>query len=286
MAQSKNRTITVNAINITVSSVNEDDYISLTDMAKGFEDGDQLIKNWLQNKNTLEFLTVWEQINNPNFNLVELHQIRNEVGLNRFVMSAKKWIESTNAIGLIAKAGRYGGTYAHKDIAFEFGSWLSPEFKLYLIKEFQRLKEQEAHLNSIEWQVNRELAKVNYRIQTDAIKDYLINSLPQPQQKFAYANEADLLNHIVFGKTHKQWKAENPTLQGNQRDHHSTIENTLISNLEGQNAYLISQGMSPEDRFKQLSAMAKMQRESLQKSSSMKKLASQATPPLLKNIDK
>lgn len=286
MAQIKNRTITVNAINITVSSVNEDDYISLTDMAKGFEDGDQLIKNWLQNKNTLEFLTVWEQINNPNFNLVELHQIRNEVGLNRFVMSAKKWIESTNAIGLIAKAGRYGGTYAHKDIAFEFGSWLSPEFKLYLIKEFQRLKEQEAHLNSIEWQVNRELAKVNYRVQTDAIKDHLINSLPQQQQKFAYANEADLLNHIVFGKTHKQWKAENPNLQGNQRDHHSTIENTLISNLEGQNAFLISQGMSQEDRFKQLSAMAKMQRDSLQKSSSMKKLASQATPPLLKDIDK
>lgn len=286
MVQSKNRTILVNDIEISISSINEQDYISLTDMAKGSEDGDQLIKNWLQNKNTLEFLAVWEKINNPNFNMVELHHIKNQIGLNRFVMSTKRWIESVNAIGLVAKAGRYGGTYAHKDIAFEFGSWLSPEFKLYLIKEFQRLKEQEAQVNSIEWQVNRELAKVNYRIQTDAIKEHIADSLPKPKQGFVYADEADLLNQIVFGRTHKQWKTENPTLSGNQRDHHSTIENTLVSNLEGQNAYLISQGISQEERYKQLSAMAKMQRESLQKSSSMKKLASQATPPLLKDIDK
>lgn len=286
MAQSKNRAILVNNIEISISSVNEEDYISLTDMAKGFSEDDVLVKSWLRSKQTIDFLGAWERINNPNFNWHEFDLIRMDAGSNAFSLSAKKWIESTNAIGLIAKAGRYGGTYAHKDIAFEFGTWLSPEFKLYLIKEFQRLKEQEAHINSIEWQVNRELAKVNYRIQTDAIKDHLVDSLPSPKQKFVYANEADLLNYIVFGKTHKQWKAENPTLQGNQRDHNSTIENTLISNLEGQNAYLISQGVSQDERYKQLSEMAKMQRKSLQNSSSMKKLASQAAPPLLKDIDK
>ena len=286
MAQSKNRTILVNSIEISISSVNEQDYISLTDMVVGFEGSSALIESWLRNKDTIEFLGVWERINNDNFNSLEFEGIKNQAGSNRFHLSAKRWIDSVNAIGLASKAGRYGGTYAHKDIAFEFGSWLSPEFKLYLIKEFQRLKEQEAQINSIEWQVNRELAKVNYRIQTDAIKEHIADSLPRLKQGFVYADEADLLNQIVFGKTHKQWKAENPTLSGNQRDHHSTIENTLISNLEGQNAYLISQGMSQEDRFKQLSAMAKMQRESLQKSPSMKKLTSQATPPLLKDIDK
>lgn len=285
MAQSK-RTILVNNIEISVSSVNEQDYISLTDMVSGFEGSSALIESWLRNKDTIEFLGVWERINNHGFNSLEFEGIKNQAGSNRFHLSAKRWIESVNAIGLVSKAGRYGGTYAHKDIAFEFGSWLSPEFKLYLIKEFQRLKEQEAEVNSIEWKFNRELAKVNYRIQTDAIKEHIADSLPKPKQAFVYASEADLLNTIVFGQTNKQWKIENPALQGNQRDHHSTIENTLLANLEGQNAFLISQGLGQADRYKQLSLMAITQRKSLQNSPAMKKLESQSNLPLLKNIDK
>ncbi|WP_081409060.1 MULTISPECIES: KilA-N domain-containing protein [Acinetobacter] len=285
MAQSK-RTILVNNIEISVSSVNEQDYISLTDMVAGFEGSSALIESWLRNKDTIEFLGVWEQINNHDFNSLEFEGIKNQAGSNRFHLSAKRWIDSVNAIGLVSKAGRYGGTYAHKDIAFEFGSWLSPEFKLYLIKEFQRLKEQEAQVNSIEWQFNRELAKVNYRIQTDAIKEHIVDSLPKPKQGFVYASEADLLNMIVFGQTNKQWKTKNPNLQGNQRDHHSTIENTLLANLEGQNAFLISQGLSQAERYKQLSLMAASQRKSLQNSPAMKKLESQSNLPLLKDIDK
>ena len=285
MAQSKNRTISVNNIEISVSSTGEQDYISLTDMVRA-KDGEFAIADWLRNRNTLEFIGVWEELNNPNFNYGEFAIIKNQAGLNGYKVSAKELIEKANIISIQSRAGRYGGTFAHKDIAFEFGMWISPQFKLYLIREFQRLKEQEAEVNSIEWQVNRELAKVNYRVQTDAIKEHIADLLPKPKQGLVYASEADLLNSIVFGKTHKQWKAENPTLLGNQRDHHSTIENTLISNLEGQNAYLISQGISQEERYKQLSTMAQMQRQSLQNSSSMKKLASQATPPLLKDIDK
>ena len=255
-------------------------------MVAGFEGSSALIESWLRNKDTIEFLGVWEQINNHDFNSLEFEGIKNQAGSNRFHLSAKRWIDSVNAIGLVSKAGRYGGTYAHKDIAFEFGSWLSPEFKLYLIKEFQRLKEQEAQVNSIEWQFNRELAKVNYRIQTDAIKEHIVDSLPKPKQGFVYASEADLLNMIVFGQTNKQWKTKNPNLQGNQRDHHSTIENTLLANLEGQNAFLISQGLSQAERYKQLSLMAASQRKSLQNSPAMKKLESQSNLPLLKDIDK
>ncbi len=179
MAQSKNRTILVNNIEISISSVNEQDYISLTDMVAGFEGSSALIESWLRNKDTIEFLGVWERINNQDFNSLEFEGIKNQAGSNRFHLSAKRWIESVNAIGLVAKAGRYGGTYAHKDIAFEFGSWLSPEFKLYLIKEFQRLKEHEAQQTSLEWQVKRELSKVNYRIHTDAVQMNLLNNLPE-----------------------------------------------------------------------------------------------------------
>ena len=287
MSQSKNRNILVQDINITVSTINETDYINLTDMVKGFDGGDQLIYNWMRNRNTLEFLGIWEKINNSTFKGFEFETFKSQAGLNSFSLTPRKWIDATNAIGLISRAGRYnGGTYAHKDIAFEFGSWLSPEFKLYLIKEFQRLKEQEAQVNSIEWQFNRELAKVNYRIQTDAIKEHIADSLPKPKQAFVYASEADLLNTIVFGQTNKQWKTENPTLQGNQRDHHSTIENTLLANLEGQNAFLIYQGLSQTDRYKQLNLMAIAQRKSLQNSPAMKKLESQSNLPLLKDIDK
>lgn len=228
MAQSKNRTISVNNIEISVSSTGEQDYISLTDMVKA-KDGEFAIADWLRNRNTLEFIGVWEELNNPNFNYGEFAIIKNQAGLNGYKVSAKELIEKANIISIQSRAGRYGGTFAHKDIAFEFGMWISPQFKLYLIREFQRLKEQEAEVNSIEWQVNRELAKVNYRIQTDAIKEHIADLLPKPKQGLIYASEADLLNSIVFGKTHKQWKAENPMLQGNQRDHHSTIENTLCT---------------------------------------------------------
>lgn len=277
----KERSMLVQNIQISVSTMNNDDFISLTDMAKGFDDGDQLIKNWLQNKNTLDFLTVWEQMNNPDFNLVELHQIKNEVGLNRFVMSAKKWIESTGAVGLVAKAGRYGGTFAHKDIAFEFGSWLSPEFKLYLIKEFQRLKEQEAQRASVEWQVKRELSKINYRIHTDAIQEHLIQEVPQKRQGLIYASEADMLNTVVFGKTAKNWKQDNPNLKdGNQRDYASALDNLLMANLESYNSILITQGLDMTARFKALTDTAIQFRQSMQKSVAMDKLESQAQPLL------
>lgn len=279
----KNRIIQVNNIGISISSVNDQDYISLTDMTKGFEDGDQLIKNWLQNKNTIEFLTVWEEINNPNFNLVELHQIRNELGLNRFIMSAKKWIESTNAIGLVAKAGRYGGTYAHKDIAFEFGSWLSPEFKLYLIKEFQDLKERESQSSSIEWQINRELAKVNYRLQTDAVQSHLLGNLQKDKQGWVYASEADLINKIIFGSTNQEWRSVNPNVSGNQRDHGSPIDNALVANLEAQNSILINQGVSQAERAKLLIELERSFRATMSKTPAMMRLEKQAKSPLLNN---
>ncbi|EMP6640878.1 KilA-N domain-containing protein, partial [Acinetobacter baumannii] len=222
-----------------------------------------------------------------NFNLVELHQIRNEVGSNRFVMSAKKWIESTNAIGLIAKAGRYGGTYAHKDIAFEFGAWLSPEFKLYLIKEFQRLKEQEAQRDSLEWQVKRELSKINYRIHTDSIQQNLIEGIPQNKQGFVYASEADMLNTIVFGKTAKDWKQENPNLKdGNQRDYASALDNLLMANLESYNSILITQGIDMQTRFKTLTNTANQFRQSMQKSVAMGRLEDQARPLLSEHKSK
>ncbi|MDF0606894.1 KilA-N domain-containing protein [Neisseriaceae bacterium TC5R-5] len=198
----KNRSIIVKGAAVGITTRYEQDYISLTDMVKSFEGGSALIEQWLKNKDTLLFLGVWEQINNPGFNSPEFEGIRNEAGRNSFYLSAKKWIDVTGAIGLHAKAGRYGGTYAHRDIAFEFGSWLSPEFKLYLIKEFQRLKDEEARTTSLEWNFQRMLAKVNYRIHTDAIKERLIPpQLNKVQISIVYANEADLLNVALFGMT-------------------------------------------------------------------------------------
>ena len=208
----KNQIITVQGSAIHITTKNDKDYISLTDMTRNFENSDQLIKNWLQNKNTIEFLGVWEKLNNSGFNLVGFHQIKENAGLNRFVMSSKKWNNITNGIGLIAKTGRYGGTFAHKDIAFEFGSWLSPEFKLYLIKEFLRLKEQEIKSGQLEWDMRRSLTKTNYNIHTDAIRDYLIpQQISTEQAGYIYASEADLLNTALFGDTSKQWRLENGT---------------------------------------------------------------------------
>lgn len=268
----KNTSILVQGVEIHISSKNNEDYISLTDMVHNFEGREQLIKNWLQNKNTIEFLGVWEQLNNQDFNLVGFHQIKNEAGLNRFIMSAKKWIERTNGIGLIAKTGRYGGTFAHKDIAFEFGSWLSPEFKLYLIKEFQRLKEQENQTQQLDWNIKRSLTKINYRVHTDAVKEHLIPHEVPHNANLIYATEADLLNLALFGKTAKQWRDENPDKDGNIRDE-ATIEQLIVlSMLESQNALLIEQQKSREERLAILNQLAIKQMTILIDNPSVKKL--------------
>ena len=274
MAQGKNRTISVNEISITVSSVNDDDYISLTDMIKA-KDGDFFISDWVRNRNTLEFIGVWEEINNPNFNYGEFAIIKSNAGLNGFKVSVKELIERANIISLIAKAGRYGGTYAHKDIAIEFGLRISPQFKLYLIKEFQRLKEQESQQNSIEWQVKRELAKVNYHVHTDAVQMNLLTNVPQSQHGFVYASDADLFNVVVFGKTHKEWQQQTPNLKGNQRDHATVLDNAIMSNLEFQNSLLINQGYSQNERFTMLKELEQSLRTSMGKSSAMKRLEQQ-----------
>ena len=278
-----NRSILVQDIPISISTINEQDYISLTDMVQGFEGGSSLIEAWLRNKDTIEFLGTWEIINNANFNSPEFEGIKNQAGLNRFSLSAKRWIEITNAIGVQAKAGRYGGTYAHRDIAFEFGAWLSPAFKLYLIKEFQRLKEQEAQQTSIEWQVKREFAKVNYRVQTDSIQMNLLQGIAPNKHGFIYADEADLINKIVFGKTHREWQEANPNLQGNQRDYGTVLDNAIIGNLEMQNALLIHEHMLQTQREVKLRAIEKMLRESMSKSKAMQKLEEK---PLLAQIPK
>lgn len=260
----KSRSITVQGTEVGITSRHEQDYISLTDMVRNFEGGSALIEQWLRAKDTVLFLGVWEQINNRRFNSLEFEGIRNEAGRNSFFLSAKKWIEATGAIGLHAKAGRYGGTYAHRDIAFEFGSWLSPEFKLYLIKEFQRLKEDEARATSLEWNFQRMLAKVNYRIHTDAIKERLIPpQLTKAQTVTVYASEADLLNVALFGMTAAQWRVENSNQPGNMRDVATLEQLVVLSNLESINAVLIHQGLAAPERLVQLNAIAITQMRSL-----------------------
>jgi hypothetical protein len=268
-----NQTITVQGVEVHVLSKDDEDYISLTDIVQKFEGGSTLIEAWLRNKNTLDFLAVWERINNPNFNSIEFDGIKLEAGLNRFSMSAKKWMEKVNGIGIIAKAGRYGGTFAHKDIAFEFCSWLSPEFKLYLIKEFQRLKEQENHTNQLEWNVKRTLTKINYRIHTDAIKTYLIPpTLNKTQESLIYASEADVLNVALFGMTAKEWREKNPDKEGNIRDHAEVYQLVVLASLESQNALLIQQGYSQQERLKVLNELARVQTKALLKTHSLQKL--------------
>jgi hypothetical protein len=264
----KSRQIEVKGIVVTISERNNDDFISLTDVANGFEGGYTLVEKWIRNKNTIEFLAVWEQLNNQNFNSPEFGGIRNEAGTNRFVMSAKQWIERTNAIGIIASAGRYGGTYAHKDIALEFCSWLSPEFKLLLIKEFQRLKIEEAERINVEWDVKRMVSKANYRIHTDAIKENIVPDLTsENEKKWVYAVEADLLNLILFGKTAQQWQQENPALVlqgGNIRDYADLHQLTVLSNLESINSLLIKQRIAKKERALILHTTAIEQIKSLQ----------------------
>ncbi|MBK5246943.1 MAG: KilA-N domain-containing protein [Peptostreptococcaceae bacterium] len=247
--------IRVNDREISVINMSDEDYISLTDMVKNIDNGSSLIEKWLRNKNTIEFLGIWEEIYNPNFERDEYTVIMSEAGLNRFVMSVKQWSERTKSKGIIAKAGRYGGTYAHKDIAFEFATWISPRFKLYLIKEFQKLKEEEQKL--LGWSAKRELAKVNYRIHTDAIKQNLIpESLSKSQINFVYANEAYVLNVALFGKTAREWREENLEKSGNIRDHASIAELICLSNMENINSVLINDGMSQSDRLVKLNKIA------------------------------
>ena len=264
MDKPKRSTIRVQGSQIAIITQKNTDYISLTDMVKNFEGESSLIENWLRNKDTILFLTVWEQINNPDFNSLESGRIKNEAGKNSFFLSAKKWIEKTHAQGLIASAGRYGGTYAHKDIAFEFGSWLSPEFKLYLIKEFQRLKEDENRRLSAEWNLNRTLSKLNYRIHTEAIKEHIIPTIiTREQAQYVYASEADILNVALFGKTAKQWREANPELEGNIREHASIEQLLVLTNMEGINAELIRMNMTQIERLKKLNEIAILQLRAL-----------------------
>lgn len=249
--------ITVLENEITTSKFNEDDYISITDIAKYKDNNDanDIIRNWLRNRNTIEFLGIWEQLNNPDFKPVEFDGFRKEAGLNSFTMSPTKWIKSTNAIGLISKSGRYGGTYAHKDIAFEFASWVSVEFKLYLIKEFQRLKDDE--LKQLGWDIRRNLTKINYRIHTDAIKENLIPKELSPKQiSFLYANEADILNVALFGMTAKEWREINKTKKGNIRDDADVNQLVCLANLETLNAHFINEGLSQSQRVQKLNSIA------------------------------
>lgn len=257
----------INAIGqqITLFKNENDDYISLTDIAKyKSEDPNDVIKNWLRSKDTIEFLGVWENINNPNFKPVEFDGFRNQAGRNAFTMSPTKWINTTNAIGLVTKSGRYGGTFAQKDIAFEFASWISAEFKLYIIQDYQRLKEREEDPEKLNWDLKRLLSKTNYSIHTDAIKDNLINSkLSQQQIGYTYANEADVLNVAIFGLTAKQWRENNPDKKGNQRDYATIEELIVISNLESRNAELIDKGVDQKSRLKLLNELARKQMKSL-----------------------
>jgi hypothetical protein len=255
---------------VTVINVNGEDYICLTDMLRA-KDGDFFITDWLRNRNTLEFIGIWEKVYNPHFNYGEFATIRNQAGLNSFKISVKEFVSRTNAISLQAKAGRYGGTYAHKDIAFEFAMWISPEFKIYIVKEFQRLKAEEQKL--LGWSAKRELSKINYRIHTDAIKQNLIPAeVSAAQSCIIYANEADVLNVAMFGMTAKQWREHNPELKGNIRDYASINELICLSNMENLNAVFIEQGMSQRDRLIKLNQIAIHQMQVLEDSSDRKLL--------------
>ncbi len=268
----KKHQIEVEGKDITIILEDKQEYISLTDMIKA-KDGDFFISDWLRNRNTVEYLGIWESVYNPNFNYGEFAIIKSQAGLNSYKLSVKEWVEKTNAIGLKAKAGRYGGTYAHPDIAFEFGMWISPQFKIYLIKEFKRLKEDENDRLKLEWNLQRTLAKVNYQIHTDAIKENLIpQEIGKKQMDLVYANEADLLNVALWGKTAKNWREENPDKKGNIRDYASLEQLVVLSNMESINALLIRQGLSQRERLVQLNRVAITQMKSLLASNKMKKL--------------
>ena len=272
----RKETINVKGTEIILLSHRKDDYISLTDMAKfkNAEATGYVISRWLSARYTIDFVGIWERINNPDFNVVEFNNIRNEGGTNGFVLTSKQWIEKTNAIGIIAKPGRYGGgTFAHKDIAFEFASWLSPEFKYLLIIEFQRLKEDENRRLSLEWNLQRTLSKINYRIHTDAIKEHIIpNIVTKEQITYTYAEEADLLNVALFGMTAKQWRDANPEQKGNIRDYATLEQLVVLSNMESINALLIEQQLTQGERLVQLNNVAITQLRSLVENRNLKQL--------------
>ncbi len=254
MSKKKVKTLSVLDTEIRVVPVDAEDYISLTDMLKA-KDGDFFISDWLRNRNTVEFLGIWESVHNPDFNYGEFAIIKSQAGLNSYKISVKEWVAKTNAVGLMAKAGRYGGTYAHKDLAFEFGMWISPEFKIYLIKEFQRLKEEEH--KQLGWDIKRNLAKINYRIHTDAIKANLIPpELTKKQVGFVYASEADVLNMALFGKTAKDWRSANPGKKGNVRDDANAAQLVCLVNLENLNALFINEGLGQPERLAKLNRIA------------------------------
>ncbi|MGR3317805.1 MAG: KilA-N domain-containing protein [Candidatus Anammoxibacter sp.] len=271
----KQTKINVQGTEITICSIDQKDYISLTDIAK-YRNSDapaDVVKNWLRSRSTIEFLGLWERLNNPDFKLVEFDQFRNDAGSNHFVLSPKKWIGSTNAIGITSKSGKYGGTFAHQDIAFEFASWISPEFKLYILKEFQRLKQEEIEQNRQEWNVSRTIAKVNYVIHTDAVKEHLIpEDISTLKEKFIYADEADLLNVALFARTATEWRNENPKLKGNIRDFATLEQLVVLSNLESYNSELIKQKIPAEKRLEQLNKIAIEQMRVLIANKSIKKI--------------
>lgn len=266
----RNNTMKVLDSSIHIIQTGGESYICLTDMLQA-KDWDFFISDWLRNRNTVEFLSIWEEINNPDFNYGESAIIKSKAGLNGYKLSIKEWTEKTHAIGIISKAWRYGGTYAHPDIAFEFGMWISPEFKLYLIKEFQRLKNEEQEKRLLGWDIKRELTKVNYKIHTDAIKEYLLPTLTDMQKRFIYADEADFLNILIFGKTAKIWQEENHDLKWNIRDHANARDLIILSNIESLNAHYISEWLSQEDRYLKLRDIIIKQRLSLE-SVSLKQL--------------
>jgi len=258
---------------VKVAHIAEEDFISLTDIARhrDTERGDYIIQNWLRNRNTIEFLGMWERLNNPGFNSIEFDGIRKQAGLNSFSLTPKRWIAQTGAVGIVSKTGRYGGTYAHKDIAFEFASWVSVEFKLYLIKEFQRLKESEQE--QLGWDIRRNLARINYRIHTDAIKTNLIPPELTPQQvSRVYATEADVLNMALFGMTAKQWRDANPGKSGNIRDYANGAQLVCLANMESLNAHFISEGIAQAERLTRLNRVAREQMRVLLADRGIKKL--------------
>lgn len=273
----EDRTMIINAngteISVLFSSDYQSDYISLTDIAKYKNENDPriVISNWLSSYSTIDFLAAWETLYNPGFNRMEFHTVRNESG--RLVLTAKQWIERMNAIGITSHAGRYGGTYAHSDIAFEFASWISPEFKLYIIKDYQRLKKQESEKLSSGWDSKRELSKINYRIHTDAIKEFFISPELTPQEiNYKYANEADMLNMALFGKTAKQWRDETGNRKENMRDYASVEQLIILVNLESMNADMIRDGISMNERLKKLRSVAYYQMQSLSNNKSIERI--------------
>ena len=289
---SKVKKDTIEAKGFAIQIYTEDfrnDYISLTDIAryKNMHEPKDVVKNWLRVRDTIEFLGLWETIHNPNFKGVEFDSFRKEAGTNAFTLSPQRWIENTNAIGIISKSGRGGGTFAHPDIAMEFASWISAEFKLYLIQDYKRLKSDENSKLSLDWNLNREISKIKYKIHTDAIKEYLLEDLTNEQLSYKYASEADMLNVALFNKRAKQWREENSDLKGNMRDYASLNELLVLANMESYNAILICKGMEQKERMVELRKLARKQLTSLEKlnNTGIKKLEGKNLSKTFNNVD-